>query len=346
MRPPQTPLREGLSEKHFSCSNKKGLKISHIYIFYFLLAIAGCRSEKRSSDQKTNAQELPDKFLVVLGIAQDAGYPQAGCGKECCKAFREGREEKKLVTCLALIDRKENKYWLFEATPDIAEQLAAVQQYKSAGTAYAPNGIFISHAHIGHYTGLMQLGRESMGAKDIPVWVMPRMDSFLRHNGPWSQLVDLNNIQLNRLKADSTIILNPSFKVTPIRVPHRDEFSETVGFIIQSDKKKVLFIPDIDKWEKWERDIVEQVRNVDVALLDGTFYQNGELPGRDMSEVPHPFVLESLQRFSSLPSAEKVKIGFIHLNHTNPLIKKNSAEKYKILEDGFGVAEQGLVIGL
>ncbi|MGQ0739815.1 MAG: MBL fold metallo-hydrolase [Bacteroidota bacterium] len=322
------------------------MKISHLYIFCFLLAFAGCRSEKKPPVQKTNVKELPDKFLVLLGIAQDAGYPQAGCEKECCKAYWEGNEEKKLVTCLALVDRSANKYWLFEATPDITLQIKNVQQYIAAAPDYSPDGIFISHAHIGHYTGLMQLGREVMGAKEIPVWAMPRMDSFLRNNGPWSQLVSLKNIQLQQLKEDSTAELSSSFKVTPIRVPHRDEFSETAGFIIQSDKKKVLFIPDIDKWEKWDRDIVEQVRNVDVALLDGTFYSNGELPGRDMSEVPHPFVEESLQRFSSLSSAERSKILFIHFNHTNPLLKKKSAEKEKLKNAGFGVAEEGMIIEL
>lgn len=309
------------------------------------LVLTACKTKGNSPAEKTE-KSLPEKFLVVLGIAQDAGYPQAGCGKECCKAYREGREEKKHITCLALVDRKENKYWLFEATPDIAQQLDNVQRFTGSDSAYSPNGIFITHAHIGHYAGLMQLGREAMGAKNIPVWVMPRMDSFIRHNGPWSQLVSLNNIRLNKLKKDSVVEINSSFKITPISVPHRDEFSETVGFVIQSDKKKILFIPDIDKWEKWERDISEQIKNVDVALLDGTFYRNGELPGRDMSEVPHPFVEESLQKFSSLSSAERSKIIFIHFNHTNPLLKKRSAEKDKVKKEGFGVADEGMVIGL
>jgi pyrroloquinoline quinone biosynthesis protein B len=192
----------------------------------------------------------------------------------------------------------------------------------------------------------MQLGREAMGAKDIPVWAMPRLDSFLQNNGPWSQLVKLNNIRINRLKDDSVITLNSTFKISPLRVPHRDEYSETVGFIIQSDKSKVLFIPDIDKWDKWERDIADEIKKVDIALLDGTFYQNGELPGRDMSEVPHPFVEESLQRFSSLTSAERAKIIFIHFNHTNPLLREKSGEKVKVKAEGFGVAEEGMIIEL
>jgi pyrroloquinoline quinone biosynthesis protein B len=303
------------------------------------LLLAACKS---TAD--TTGKKLPDRFLIVLGVAQDAGYPQLGCTKECCTAYWEGKEEKKHVTCLALVDRVTNQYWLIEATPDITEQLHALQSFLPVKNDYSPDGVFITHAHTGHYTGLLQFGREAMGAKDIPVWAMPRMDSFLRNNAPWSQLLALHNIQLESLHADSTVTLNPSLKITPVIVPHRDEFSETVGFLVESDKKKILFIPDIDKWEKWKKDILTETGKVDMALLDGTFYQDGELPGRDMSEVPHPFVQESLEKFSGLSSAGKANIVFIHFNHTNPLLKKESPEKKKLQSAGFGVAGEGMII--
>lgn len=317
-------------------------KIKRIWLFVILAFIAGCK-QMNNNTANVKGKNLPDQFLVVLGIAQDAGYPQAGCEKECCMAFYSGKEEKKLITCLAMVDRITKQYWLIEATPDIAAQLKNLQSYLSA-PGYSPDGIFITHAHIGHYSGLMQLGREVMGAKEIPVHLMPRMDSFIKSNGPWSQLVTLNNIRLNKMAADSTVKLGQSFSITPIKVPHRDEFSETVGFIINSDKKKVLFIPDIDKWEKWDKDILAAIGKADIAFLDGTFYKNGELPGRDMSEVPHPFVEESLQKFSSLTLVQQSKVVFIHFNHTNPLLKKESAEKKKVKEDGFNVAEEGMMI--
>jgi pyrroloquinoline quinone biosynthesis protein B len=314
------------------------------YLFFCLVIGISCNSKQLSKiDQE---KHLPDQFIVVLGIAQDAGYPQVGCTRECCKAYWEGEEEKKHVVSLALVDKVSNQYWLFEATPDITDQLHYLQQYLPSQPNYKPAGIFITHAHIGHYTGLMQFGKEAMGSNDIPVWAMPRLDSFLQSNGPWNQLVSLHNIQLNLLHADSSVNINPSLKVTPVRVPHRDEYSETVGFFIESNKKKVLFIPDIDKWEKWDRNIEEEIKKVDIAFIDGTFYSNQELPGRDMSEIPHPFVEESTSRFFSLSPAEKVKIIFIHFNHTNPLLKKESVEKKKVKDMGFAVAEEGMIIGL
>jgi len=315
-----------------------------IVLFQFLL-LGSCRTNTTTS-QNLKENLLPEQFVVLLGIAQDAGYPQLGCEKDCCTAYWKGEEAKKHVTSLALVDRTTNQYWLFEATPDIRKQLQTVQGYISNKPDYNPDGIFISHAHIGHYTGLMQLGREVMGAKEIPVWAMPRLDSFFRNNGPWSQLVSLNNIRLHQLANDSTISINGNLKITPLQVPHRDEFSETVGIVIESKKKKILFIPDIDKWEKWNRQILDEIAKVDFALLDGTFYMNGELPGRDMREVPHPFVEESMQLFSTLPDSLRSKIMFIHFNHTNPLIKKSSPEKIKVKKAGFDVAEEGKLIAL
>lgn len=312
-----------------------------VTVFFILPA---CKTGQKSV--AINKDKLPEQFIVVLGIAQDAGYPQIGCDKECCAAYWQGKEKKKHVTSLALFDTQTNQYFLFEATPDITEQLQMLQPYLQRDNWYAPDGIFLTHAHIGHYAGLMQLGREAMSAKNIPVWAMPRMKSFLEINGPWSQLVSLKNIQLVPLNEDSTIQLNAALKVTPLRVPHRDEFSETVGFIIQSQQKKVLFIPDIDKWEKWGRNIVDEIKKVDVALIDGTFYDSNELPGRDMKEIPHPFVQESMELFSGLPLTEKEKIIFIHFNHTNPLLKKKSVEKDKVRLAGFGVSEEGMMIAM
>lgn len=309
-----------------------------------IFLLFSCKQERKTA--LADKKELPEKFLLVLGIAQDAGFPQIGCEKECCRAYWEGKAAKKHITCLALVDREAGRYWLFEATPDITEQLHELQSYLIQPGNYSPDGIFITHAHTGHYSGLMQWGREAMGAKGIPVHAMPRMDSFLRNNGPWSQLVSLQNITLQSLQADSAVQIAPGITVTPVRVPHRDEYSETVGFRIISAGKKILFIPDIDKWEKWERNINEEVAAADVALLDGTFYRNGELPGRDMREVPHPFVEESMRRLDGLPDSVRSRIVFIHFNHTNPLLKKESPEKKSVKAAGFGVAEEGMVIPL
>lgn len=296
-----------------------------------------------------HAQERPTKvagedgrpYLVVLGIAQDAGYPQAGCRKACCvRAWRETRL-KRHVACLAIVDPQTKQRWFVDCTPDFREQLRKLDAIAPPRNSVGVDGVLLTHAHIGHYSGLMQLGREVMGTRDVPVYVMPRMKRFLASSGPWNQLVTARNIQLRDLADGAPLKLNERIRVTPFLVPHRDEYSETVGFRIQGPSRTAVYLPDIDKWDRWETDIDGVIRSADVAYLDGTFYANGELPGRDMSKIPHPFIAESLQRFAKLPESERGKVRFLHFNHTNPVLDPRSRAADRVRESGCRVAREG-----
>ena len=312
-----------------------------ILIILIVFGLFSCKEKEKQQPIK----ELLEPYIYVLGVAQDAGYPQAGCEKECCQRVYENPENQRYTVSLALVDPVSHENWIFDATPNFKEQLKMLSdQLETPGSL--PNGIFLTHAHMGHYTGLMHLGREVMGAKEVPVFAMPKMKSYLENNGPWSQLVNLKNISLKEIKHDSVQVLNQRISVSPILVPHRDEYSETIGYLISIKSKKVLFIPDIDKWNKWDSDIVSFVKQVDVALLDATFYKDGEIKGRAMSEIPHPFVEESMELFKDLSDAEKSKVYFIHFNHTNPLLINGSEAEKTVLENGFNIAKQEMVIPL
>lgn len=284
-----------------------------------------------------------DQYISILGIAQDAGFPHINNPDEW-NAFKKDNSKKALVVSLGLIDKELNQKWLFEATPDMPEQLYILEK-DHLHTNTIIDGVFVSHAHIGHYTGLMHFGREAMGADQIPVYAMPRMKEFLELNGPWSQLVDLKNISIRIIKEDATLILNSNLKVTPFIVPHRDEFSETVGYKIEGKNKSALFIPDINKWELWERSIVDEVKKVDYAFIDATFFKEGEIP-RPMSEVPHPFIEETIRLFESEPLEIKNKVIFIHFNHSNPAILSSHKLKDSVQHLGFKFAKQGDVFDL
>ena len=276
--------------------------------------------------------------LKVLGVVQDGGLPHLGSDRICC----EDHEKKRYVTSIILINNETNESYLFDASPDINEQL----NFMGKGIKKNLKGIFLTHAHIGHYTGLMYFGREALNSKQMKVYAMPRMKKFLEQNGPWSQLVSLENISITELNNNSIIVIDPNVTIQPVEVPHRAEFSETVGYKIYGPNKTVLFIPDIDKWYLWEKSIIEEIEKVDYALIDATFYDSSEVNYRDLSEIPHPFVVESLDLFDSISDEEKNKIFFIHLNHTNPLINKNSDEYKYVISKGYNVAEEGMYLKL
>ena len=173
---------------------------------------------------------------------------------------------------------------------------------------------------------------------------MPRMLAFLTENGPWDQLVRYHNIELRPLHAEHPVRLNDRLSVEPFLVPHRQEYSEVVGYRIIGPTRSVLFIPDIDSWEEWEQEgarIEEQLEKVDVAFLDATFFSDGEIPGRDMSGFPHPFIMHTMEKLADLPAVERAKVRFIHLNHTNPALNAESEARHTIDDRGFRVAEEG-----
>ena len=290
-----------------------------------------------------SADESP--YIFVLGIAQDAGYPQANCYQPHCMRAWNNPDLKRLTSSIAVVDGSSQQKYIFDATPDMREQLYLLHTV-APDSQFRLGGVFLTHGHIGHYTGLMHFGHEASGSTDIPVYAMPRMRSYLSGNGPWDQLVNFHNIQLLPLEDKQSVRLSEHLVVTPMLVPHRDEYTETVGFRIDGPDRSALFIPDIDKWERWDTDIRGLIRSVDYALLDASFYADGELPGRDMSKIGHPFVSESMDLFSDLTDDEKSRVIFIHLNHTNPILIDNSPEQKEVLSRGFRFARSGMKLPL
>jgi len=291
------------------------------------------------------AATAEDTYVLVLGIAQDAGYPQTNCYKpHCMRAWNEPELRRK-SSSIAVVDDANKAKYLFDATPDMREQLYELNDVAPDGN-YSLDGVFLTHAHMGHYTGLMHFGREAAGTTGVRVYAMPRMHAYLSGNGPWDQLVRLGNIELIEIADGTAIRTGSRVTVTPFLVPHRDEYSETVGYRIDGPQKSAVFIPDIDKWEMWSIDIRDVVRSVDYALLDATFFRDGELGDRDMSKIKHPFVAESMDLFESLSAEEKSRVIFIHMNHTNPLLSDGSPEQAEVEHRGFNFAREGMRLDL
>ncbi|PRX53915.1 MBL fold metallo-hydrolase [Flagellimonas meridianipacifica] len=313
--------------------------INRVTFLLMFLILTGCNHPEKTKEKESVDPVFLKKGITlhVLGTIQDGGSPHIGCERSCCQHLFKNPDKTRKVVSLGLVNHNTKKTYLFEATPDLPGQLSLLSEV--AGKASdSPNGIFVTHAHMGHYTGLMYLGREAYGAMNIPVFTMPKMTSFLNTNGPWNQLIELNNIVLELLENQNAVKLSDELTVIPFLVPHRDEYSETVGFKIMGPNKTVLFIPDINKWSVWNKSIAEEIKKVDFAFLDGTFYSGEELNHRDISEIPHPFVIESMDLFKSLPEKEKKKIHFIHFNHTNPLLDKNSDAYQTLINNGFQIA--------
>jgi pyrroloquinoline quinone biosynthesis protein B len=303
------------------------------------------------------APEAPGVYALVLGTAQDAGIPQLGCFQPCCADARAAPELRRLPSSVLIVDARTSRRWLLDCAPSLEEQVADARERGALGVSAGSgdggagrpplfDGIFPTHAHLGHYAGLLQLGREAYGVTGQAVWATERMERFRRGNDPWAYLVESGGLVLERLVPGVPVALADDLSLEALAVPHSDELSDTVGFLVRGPTRTLLYLPDIDKWERWNRRLEEVVRGVDVALIDGTFFADGEIPGRSMRDIPHPFVTESLARLASLSPDERARVWFTHLNHTNPVARADSAEARAVRAAGLGVAREGMVFGL
>lgn len=274
-------------------------------------------------------------IIKVLGTAQDAGVPHPNCYCPTCKKARMDEQTVRLAASLSIY--LEDAWYLIDPTPDFKKQLHIAQQQKQQ----LMNGIFLTHAHIGHYTGMMFLGKEAIATKNLPVYAGKKMKLFLENHYPWKQLVDDNNIVLKNIDHQQQVQLADEATVTPLAVPHRNEFSETFGFIFSGKEKQLLYIPDIDSWDKWAVHLDEIMENIDYCLIDGTFYDEDELVamGRDYTEIPHPLIKHSIAKFTKYK--ERTKIYFTHFNHSNPVLDISQKARENIVTKGFHLLADG-----
>ena len=274
--------------------------------------------------------------VEVLGTAQDAGLPHLGCQEDRCRRAFADPSLRKRVAAIGI--RAGDSLFLVDATPDIVSQITDLQRGLDRGRRPL-DGIFLTHAHIGHYLGLAFLGKESIAADRVPVYCTQSMANYLSKNGPWSLLVSSEQVVLRPI-GNRKLQLADHLEVEALEVPHREEFTDTIGFIFTGPKKSLLYIPDIDRWEELVPSIEELAERVDILLLDGSFWDPGrELSARDPSKIPHPPMPETMRRLSSF--ADRRRIYFTHLNHTNPAWDKDSPERARIEESGFGIVEEG-----
>lgn len=304
------------------------------------------RTSRGSPDGLMNKSGTSNDVLVkVIGTAQDGGIPHMGCFCSNCQRAWKELGFSRLISSLALFDLIEAKTFLVDATPDIRAQTRIVRECVSSQKKkkrFWPDGILLTHAHIGHYTGLMFYGYEAQSADRLPVYCSERMHSFLAHNGPWSQLVDQKNIAIRSIRPENNLTLTSRISILAFQVPHRDEYTDTLGFKITGPSRSLLYIPDIQNWKTWERSIVDEVQKVDIALIDGTFYSPEELPSRDVSSIGHPFISDSMVLLNKIAQHSKTQIYFTHLNHSNLALDPDGDARKTMKKKTFDLAEEGM----
>lgn len=339
-----------MKEAHFIIADTKetmDFRVRPRVAVMALILLLGCMSGGYTAFAQTPSQ---GPYLKVLGIAQDGGLPHAACNCERCERARQKPGYRRHVASLALVLPNTEQVYLFDATPDLREQLALLAHFGPDAERQVDRdpvaGVFLTHAHIGHYLGLAFFGYEAIHTQGLPVIATPQMAKFLRSNGPWSQLVTMQNIVLEELTPGEHRQVGEQIVVQAVRAPHRDEYADTLGFLIRGQQKTVFYLPDTDSWTAWPTPVTDLLGQVDVALLDGTFFAADELPGRRVEEIGHPLIRDSMNLLQDLVDHHSLEVYFTHLNHSNSALDADGETRQLIEKRGFHVLEQGQEISL
>ena len=287
--------------------------------------------------------------VTVLGNAQDGGYPQVGCMKECCAKARVDSTLSRMPVSLGL-KGKDGSTHMIEASRMMSEQFSL---WSSLGSLdWPPSSFSLTHAHLGHIDGLGLLGREAMGLSGIKVHCSESVSSLIQKTPSWEIMMNQGVIELNTW--NPTEPFEPSegcgFTITAIPIPHRSELSDNHALIIRGEERSLLFMPDQDSWSETlveDQDILEWLRSmdIDIAFIDGTFWDHSEISHRDVAEIPHPTVVDTLSRLGKKGDSAP-EIHFTHLNHTNPLLDNGSLQSEELVSMGWEICKQGSIFYL
>ncbi len=279
---------------------------------------------------------------TLLGIAQDGGVPQAGCTKTCCMDAVGGRRRTRYPVSLGVTTEVGSKH-LMDVSRSLPDHL--INWGKEENDIGRIDSIWLSHAHVGHYDGLFQFGREVMGTSSIPCHLSKSMHEFCMSTPSLASLFDEGHLIAEVFDGDAAIEISEHVAISPIKVPHRDEFSDTHGFVIKGPKRRLLYLTDHDSWDETlgfheADDIRSWLRSmhIDIALVDGTFWSEEELGGK-ATEIGHPTVQDTLERLGERRHDDP-RIVFIHLNHTNPLLEDAGSEQAKVRSMGWEVGRR------
>jgi len=285
---------------------------------------------------------------IVLGTAQDGGFPQPGCKLPCCQRARSGTGLARTPVALGIVGSDGSSH-IIEVGRHIGEQFEIWD--KACGFEWPLNSAILTHAHLGHTDGLRLLGREAIGGQGVILHCSKSMLSLIHENPTWRIMVEQGVLVPKQWESMTPFEPTPGcgFTITPIPVIHRAELSDNHAILVSGKESNLLFMPDQDSWgETLEgASIREWLTSLDInyALIDGTFWDSDELSGRDMSEIPHPTVCESLELLGEWVVGDP-DIAFFHLNHTNPLNNVDSEESRIVGRMGWRVSEPGEVYDL
>lgn len=297
-------------------------------------------------------------FAIVLGAAAGGGFPQWNCRCAVCRLAWAGDPRVKPRTQASLAVSADNEHWiLLNASPDLRAQVQATSSlWPRSGLRDSPiSAVLLTGAEVDQTAGLLTL-RERQGfalyATDEtraavaanPIFGVLAADVVTRKAAVLGQPFALpGNLQAELFAVPGKVALylegdNPALAI---------EGGANVGVELAYGAKRIVYVPGAAGVTAAMR---ERFARADVVLFDGTLFVDNEMitsgtgtkTGRRMGHMP----IDGEDGTLALLAGLKARRILIHINNTNPILIAGSAERRKVEQAGFEIAEDGMEIVL
>lgn len=303
-------------------------------------------------------------IVKLLGTAAGGGFPQWNCACSGCRFARtEAGQAHSRTQNGAAVSCDGHTWYLINAAPDIRAQIEAKPSLQpgSAIRSSPIAGVILTDAELDHTIGLLSL-REG---GTLNVYATAPVADALTESFPIRPMLEPYAVSRwhEMRPGEPFALFGGQLTVTPFvlgyKAPryayassHSDDAATNSAWVIGLRLKDeatggvVVYAPCV---EAWTPELDSRLADADCILIDGTFWSADELTRLGISEldahamghIPISGSGGSLEQLAAFPAARKI---WIHINNTNPIADPTSAEHSIVLNHGFEIGSDGMVL--
>jgi pyrroloquinoline quinone biosynthesis protein B len=306
--------------------------------------------------------------IVVLGAAAGGGVPQWNCGCPVCKAARTERPELQSTQASIAFSADDEHWFLINASPDLRQQLIATPNLhpKSGSLRHSPiAGVILTNSEVDAVAGLLSMREGS----PFTIYAHDRVLAILKANSIFNVLSEMN-VRREPIRIDEAFepVLPDGSKsgleILPFVVPGKgawylegkahpagnDGAGDTLGLRI-GDKAtgKVFFF--VAACADVTDDLRARLAGASLVFFDGTVWRDDELiaaglgnkTGKGMGHISMSGENGAIAALADLGIDNMI---FLHINNSNPVLLRDSAERKTAERAGWQVPADGMEITL
>jgi len=306
--------------------------------------------------------------VVVLGAAAGGGVPQWNCGCTVCRKARNEHPELRSTQASIAISADGDHWFLINASPDLRQQLIATPKLhpKHGTLRHSPiSGVILTNGEVDAVTGLLSMREGS----PFTIYAHPRVLAILETNSIFNVLSE-KNVRRQPIEVDKAFEPalpdgSPSgIGIMPFAVPGKgawylegkahpagdDGAGDTLGLRID-DKASGKYMYFLAACAGVTNDLRSRLKGASAIFFDGTVWRDDELivaglgnkTGQGMGHIAMSGDSGAIAALANLDIGRKI---FLHINNSNPVLLRDSAERKTAEHAGWQIPTDGMEIVL